>query len=179
MNGGTSTGDAAGDTYTNIERIFGTGHDDIILGGGDDDILLGNGGDDFLTGGLGDDTLIGGAGVDSFGYDEAVDGADVISGFTLNETVFILGGLVTDFASLQALGTDAGANTIFDFGFGNTLTIVGHNLADLDADNFDFGGTSSIVVSESSDALSALESINDSFAFASEVEFLFDIDALI
>ena len=104
-------------------------------------VLIGNGGDDFLAGGGGNDTLVGGAGVDSFGYNEVVDGADVISGFTLNETIFLLGGVVTDFASLMALGTDAGANTIFDFGGGNTLTIVGHNLTDLDADNFDFGGS--------------------------------------
>ena len=140
LSGSGSTGDAAGDSFLSIERIFGTGHDDIILGDFEDDILIGNGGDDYLFGREGNDTLIGGAGVDSFGYDEVTGEADVISGFTLNETIFLLGGDVTDFASLMALGTDAGANTIFDFGFGNTLTIVGHNLADLDADNFDFGG---------------------------------------
>ncbi|MEP3889935.1 MAG: calcium-binding protein [Hellea sp.] len=139
--GTASTGDAAGDSFVSIERIFGSGHDDNLIGDFNANILIGNGGNDYLAGGGGNDSLNGGAGVDSFGYDEVVDEADVITGFTLNEVIHIFGGTVTDFASLQALGNDAGANVIFDFGLGNTLTIVGHNLADLDAGNFDFSGT--------------------------------------
>ena len=139
--GSASTGDAAGDSFVSIERIFGSGHDDNLIGDFNANVLIGNGGNDYLAGGGGNDSLNGGAGVDSFGYDEVVDEADVITGFTLNEVIYIFGGTVTDFASLQALGSDAGANVIFDFGLGNTLTIVGHNLADLDAGNFDFSGT--------------------------------------
>ncbi|MEP3892106.1 MAG: hypothetical protein ABJN69_16735 [Hellea sp.] len=141
--GGTS-GDAAGDSYTSIERVFGTSFDDSITGSDGDNVLLGNGGNDYLAGGLGNDSLIGGAGTDSYGYDTTTDGADVINGFsTAGEIIYILGGdpNYDTFAELIAAGTDVGANTLFDFGSGNTLTIVGQNIADLDASDFDFGGT--------------------------------------
>ncbi|MEP3891412.1 MAG: hypothetical protein ABJN69_13215 [Hellea sp.] len=163
-----STGDAAGDLFGSIERIFGSGFDDMLLGNAENNTLIGNGGADYLSGGGGNDSLNGGAGIDSFGYDETVDGADVIQGFTLNETVFIYGGTVTDFATLRALGSDAGTNVIFDFGGGNTLTIVGRNLADLDAGNFDFSGMPP-----------ASEPLNDPDAFAADIVDIFDVDALI
>ncbi|MDO6732141.1 hypothetical protein Q4577_19070 [Marinovum sp. 2_MG-2023] len=77
-----NTGDAVGDTYTNIRNLIGSEFDDeltgdnqdnIIMGGegrdaidGDDgdDALFGGGGDDTITGGDNDDTLAGGAGGD-------------------------------------------------------------------------------------------------------------------
>ena len=167
MQTGGTGGDAMGDTYTNIERIFGSSHDDSLTGSDGDDILIGNGGNDFLTGGLGNDSLNGGAGVDSFGYDEVVDEADVISGFTLNEVIYIFGSTVTDFTSLQTLGNDAGSNVIFDFGGGNTLTIVGHNLADLNAANFNFSGTPP-----------AAQPLADPYDFAADITDVFDMYAL-
>ena len=169
-----STGDAAGDSFFTIERIFGSGFDDIIIGGADAVTLIGNGGNDYLQGGDENDSLIGGAGVDSYGYDVNGPSSDVILGFTTNEVVFLLGGN-TDFdtwAEVQAAGTDAGANVIFDFGFGNTLTIVGQNLADLDASNFDFSGTPP-----------SAEPLSDPDAFAADdfedMSGMFDMDALI
>uniref|UniRef100_UPI00054D629E lipase family protein n=1 Tax=Hellea balneolensis TaxID=287478 RepID=UPI00054D629E len=143
MQTGGTGGDAAGDTYTSIERIFGSGHDDNLTGSDGNDTILGNGGNDFLTGGLGNDSLNGGAGVDSFAYNTAQDAADVIQGLTINEVIDIL---FTDpafdtFAEIMAVATDAGANTIFNFGGGNTLTIVGQNIADLSANNFTFTST--------------------------------------
>jgi len=173
--GTASTGDALGDTYTNIERIFGSGLDDILIGDANDNIFLGNGGDDYLDGGLGNDTLIGGAGVDSFGFSVENGQADVISGFfTANEVIYIydtFGGESgpTDFNDLIAnYASDAGANVIFDFGGGNTLTIVGHNLADLDASNFDFSGMPP-----------AGEPLDNPDAFAADIVDVFDMDALI
>lgn len=140
--GGTG-GDAAGDSYTSIERVFGTSQSDSITGSDGDNTLLGNGGNDYLEGGQGTDTLIGGAGTDSYGYNTVNSGSDFINGFSpVGEIIYILGG-DTDFdtfAELMAVGSDAGANSVFDFGSGNTLTIVGQNLADLDASDFDFGG---------------------------------------
>ncbi|MEP3890881.1 MAG: hypothetical protein ABJN69_10460, partial [Hellea sp.] len=140
MQSGGTGGDAAGDTYTNIERIFGSGQDDSLTGSDGNDTIIGNGGNDFLTGGLGNDSLNGGAGVDSFAYNTDQDAADVIQGFTTNEVIDIM---FTDpafdsFAELMAVATDAGANTIFNFGGGNTLTIVGQNIADLSVSNFTF-----------------------------------------
>lgn len=167
--GGTG-GEADGDTFTSIERVLGTGFDDSITGNADNNTLLGNGGNDYLAGGAGNDSLNGGAGVDSFGYNTGTDAADVISGFTTNEVIYILGGdpAFDTWAEVQAVGSDAGANVIFDFGGGNTLTIVGQNLADLDASNFDFSGTPP-----------AGEPLQDPDAFAGEPVDILDMDALI
>ncbi|MDB2439271.1 hypothetical protein N9W89_11190 [Hellea sp.] len=41
-------------------------------------------------------------------------------------------------AELLAVASYAGAHIIFNFGSGNALTIVGHNIADLNAGNFSF-----------------------------------------
>ncbi|MEP3890878.1 MAG: cadherin-like domain-containing protein [Hellea sp.] len=171
--GGTG-GDAAGDSYTNIERILGTSFDDSITGSDGDDVLLGNGGSDFLTGGQGNDSLIGGAGTDSFGYNTDTDGADVISDFFGGETIFILGGnpAFDSFAELQAVASDAGGNVIFDFGGGNSLTIVGRNIADISASDFDFSGTP-----PAGETLS--EPLSDPDAFAADIVDVFDMDALI
>lgn len=142
LSGGTG-GDAAGDSYASVERVFGSQFVDTIIGDNGANTLLGNGGGDYLNGGLGNDSLFGGAGTDSYGYDTTNGDADVVNGFsTTGELIYILGG-DTDFdtwAEIQAVGTDAGANAIFNFGGGNTLTIVGQNLSDLDAADFDFGG---------------------------------------
>ncbi|MDA8707977.1 hypothetical protein N9M10_01245 [Hellea sp.] len=173
LSGGT-VGDAAGDTYTNIERAFGTSFDDSLTGSDGDNILLGNGGSDYLTGGAGQDTLLGGAGLDSFGYDTTADGNDFISDFFGGETIFILGGdaAFDTFAELQAVATDTGSNVRFDFGGGNSLTVIGRNIADLDANDFDFGGS----------APAAPPPSNSSNIFAAEegdMTDVFDMDALI
>lgn len=153
-------GDANGDTYSSIERVFGSQHNDYIIGSNGANTLLGNGGSDYLEGGLGNDSLFGGAATDSFGYNTTNGDADVISDFsTAGEVIYILGGdaAFDTFAEVQAAGTDAGANVIFDFGGGNTLTIVGQNLADLNAGDFDFTGPPP-----------AAEMLDDTGAYASE-----------
>ena len=153
-------GDANGDTYASIERVFGSQFDDYIIGSNGANTLQGNGGNDYLEGGLGNDSLFGGAGTDSYGYDTTNGDADVINGFsTAGELIYILGGdpAFDTWAEVQAVGTDAGANVIFDFGGGNTLTVVGQNLADLDAGDFDFTGPPP-----------AAEILDDPGAYASE-----------
>ncbi|MFC4172118.1 calcium-binding protein [Microvirga sp. GCM10011540] len=67
-------GDAAGDTYANIENVIGSQHGDTITGDDAANHLWGLGGDDVFIGGGGQDTLEGGAGNDSY----HVDGNDVI-----------------------------------------------------------------------------------------------------
>jgi serralysin len=75
-------GEAAGDTYVNIEhlsgsafddqlsgdaghnQIFGGDGNDVIRGFGTNDFLLGEGGDDTIEGGTGNDVMRGGAGAD-------------------------------------------------------------------------------------------------------------------
>ncbi|MEP3891775.1 MAG: S8 family serine peptidase [Hellea sp.] len=134
-------GDAAGDTYVSVERVFGTSFNDSIEGSSADETLIGNGGNDYLEGFGGNDSLIGGAGTDNYGYNTVSGDADTIIGFsTAGEIIFIRGGdaAFDTFAEIMAVAVDSGSNTFFNFGGGNTLTIVGQNIADLNSGDFDF-----------------------------------------
>lgn len=167
QNGIGVSGDAAGDSFVGIERYFGSSSDDIINASG---ILIGNGGNDYLQGMNGsNDSLNGGAGTDTFAYDTTGGAADVIQGFFLGEQISILGGdanFDTE-AEILAVGSNAGANVIFDFGGGNTLTLVGVSLEDLPTNTFTFEGP-----------LFA-EPLDNPDAFAADVEDVFDMGGLI
>jgi Ca2+-binding RTX toxin-like protein len=74
LTGDTLYGDAAGDTFSSIENLTGSGFDDdlwgddkvnVINGLNGNDELKGYGGADTLNGGFGNDTLNGGAGADT------------------------------------------------------------------------------------------------------------------
>ena len=83
--GGTG-GDAAGDTYTDIENLYGSQFNDTLEGDDEDNFLVGLNGDDTLNGGAGNDRLVGGAGVDTLHGDLgddliiAQDGNDLLFG---------------------------------------------------------------------------------------------------
>jgi Ca2+-binding RTX toxin-like protein len=70
LDGKGYAGDAAGDTYTNFERVIGSRFSDNLISSGVANRLEGGAGDDTLTGfglaGTGTDTLIGGAGNDTY-----------------------------------------------------------------------------------------------------------------
>jgi len=69
-------GHAAGDTFTGIEHLTGSDHNDDLTGNDGNNRLDGGAGNDSLTGGVGDDELTGGAGADALtgglGVDRAV-----------------------------------------------------------------------------------------------------------
>ena len=65
---GVHTGDAQGDTFSNIEIIAGSAHADSLTGDASDNILRGGAGDDNMSGRAGDDTLDGGDGSDTADY---------------------------------------------------------------------------------------------------------------
>jgi hypothetical protein len=115
------------------------------------------------------DSLNGGAGLDTFAYDTTGGAADVIQGFFLGEQISILGGDMNfdTEAEVLAAGTDAGANVIFDFGGGNTLTLVGVNLADLPNNTFTFDGPL------------FGQPLDDPGAFAADVIDIFDMYSLL
>ena len=99
---GVHTGEAAGDTYTGIERFVLTVRDDnftgaagvdTVEGGGGNDTLNGAAGNDVLSGSLGDDYLIGGSGDDQLSGGSGNDrfsggaGVDVLDGGSGDDTL--------------------------------------------------------------------------------------------
>lgn len=81
-----NTGDATGDTYTDIEGLVGSAFSDILTGNGVANILIGGGGNDALNGMAGDDQLFGDAGNDALSGGDGIDqlyggaGADALDG---------------------------------------------------------------------------------------------------
>jgi serralysin len=61
---GSNTGDAAGDTYVSMERLYGSAFNDTLRGDNRANLLNGLAGNDMLNGRDGNDTLIGGNGAD-------------------------------------------------------------------------------------------------------------------
>lgn len=95
-----NTGDAAGDTYTNIHNIVGSDHNDDLTGTSSMNILDGGDGNDNLNGDAGRDELKGG------------DGDDVLSGGTEDDTLIggqggdiLIGGSGFDYASYTDAST--------------------------------------------------------------------------
>jgi len=62
------SGDALGDTFTSIENLIGSAHNDTLIGDGINNILTGSTGDDILEGMAGADELDGGSGSDTASY---------------------------------------------------------------------------------------------------------------
>jgi Ca2+-binding RTX toxin-like protein len=87
----SNTGDAAGDSYTNIHNVLGSNYADAITGDNSGDTLNGGAGADTIVGGSGRDVLIGGAGADrltgglgadQFRYYAPSEGGDTITDFS-------------------------------------------------------------------------------------------------
>ncbi|MEZ0231973.1 MAG: beta strand repeat-containing protein [Methylophilaceae bacterium] len=83
----SSTGDAAGDSYTNIQNLLGSAYNDQLIGDGGDNSINGGTGNDTLEGMAGADTLDGGttASNDTASYAHAVDlggGIGVVASMT-------------------------------------------------------------------------------------------------
>jgi|GEM_PF-2623061 len=86
-------GYAEGDTFTNIQNIDGSDHDDVLFGDAGDNLINGEKGNDVIHGGGGNDHLFGAEGNDSM-YGEAgndlfdgFDGAELMDGGTGEDTV--------------------------------------------------------------------------------------------
>ena len=182
--GGTA-GDAAGDTYDGIERIFGSEFDDLITGDNSNNQLRGNGGDDVIEGGAGNDVQFGGLGNDTFVYDTAGDGFDTIvdfeTGMGSDDVINIVGGdpNFDSFAEIMAAAFQSGTTTVFDFGGINRIRVLNTQIADFDEDDFIFGtpppGNESASETETMPAeISTISIVND---ISAEDDFmLMDID---
>ena len=122
LTSGTHTGEAQGDTFTSIEIISGSAHNDTLTGdpnantlSGNDgnDTLHGNAGNDTLHGGNGNDTLNGNAGTDTLNGNAGTDtldggpGADALDGGPGNDTASYAGAAAAVTVNLTS-GTHTG-----------------------------------------------------------------------
>ena len=147
-----NTGDAAGDTYVDIENLYGTSFmdtlygdsgnnridgrvgDDALFGGDGNDYLIGGSGDDVMNGEGGNDLLLGQAGADIYQFD-AAHGTDRIIIFTQDEDLIEFTESVFDFSGLTI--TQDGAHVNIDTGEG--MIIVNNSVvADFTSDDFIF-----------------------------------------
>lgn len=126
--GGNDTikGNAGGDTLK--------GHNgaDTLLGGAGGDVLKGGAHKDTLKGQGGNDTLFGQAGADKFVYAKGNDN-DTIADFTNNVDTIKFNKL-GDATTIMGLATQVGSDVVFDFGGGDTLTVLNTNVGVLGDD---------------------------------------------
>ena len=122
--------------------LFGGTGRDTVSGDGGDDVLFGRGGFDILIGGAGDDTLEGGLQADQFifadgfGNDTITDFASLANGEKIHLTDVTE---ITDFQDLiDNHMSQVGADVVIADGLGNTITLLGVTLSDLDAVDFVF-----------------------------------------
>jgi hypothetical protein len=123
-----------------------------LNGGGGNDIIIGSAGNDVLTGGGGatdDDTFVFRPG----------GGADIITDFTagLNIDEIDLRAFtgLHSLADVLALATQAGTDTVIDFGGGNTLTLQNVTKTALDASDFILKGPTALSVAASGTGITA------------------------
>jgi Ca2+-binding RTX toxin-like protein len=120
------------------------------IGGSGNDVLLGNAIANTLDGRAGSDTLTGGGGNDTFVFGVGY-GADTITDFIAGGTLdsINLSGY-SGIATLQDVlshATQVGANTVLNFGGGDTLTLLNVNSANLTSADFSFSTTTTTTTS--------------------------------
>ena len=129
---------------TGADVLLGSNGNDRLYGGDNGDRLVGGNGRDTIYGEAGDDTITGGGHDDRFIF-AVGGGADTItdfaSGASSNEVIFIsgFGAALDTFAELLSAATQVGADIVFNFGGGDSLTLKNIALASLDSGDFQFG----------------------------------------
>lgn len=122
-------GDAAGDTYSNIENVIGSDYRDYLLGSSQDNVLWGGAGNDSINGWYGNDTLYGGAGND-FIY--GMYGNDILVGEEGNDFLYDLWGADTFVIRVDQDGPSNEYDRIYRLGTDDTLRF--ENVIDTDSD---------------------------------------------
>ncbi|WP_144379255.1 calcium-binding protein [Mesorhizobium amorphae] len=118
------TGDAAGDTFTYMDGIWGSSYADDLYGDQWSNTLVGGAGNDWLSGRNGNDSLYGGAGADAFvvapnnGWDTIFDFQDNVDKIDLRSWGFTTVGQALNYVA------DTGPHLRFDFADGSHLTVL-------------------------------------------------------
>ncbi|MEM9344373.1 MAG: calcium-binding protein [Pseudomonadota bacterium] len=135
------TGDDVLDGGTGNDRLFGDNGNDVLAGGSGDDFLSGGAGFDRLAGGRGDDVLTGNFNADTFVFEDGF-GDDVITDFAATndfEKIDLAGvAAIAGFSDLADHMSQAGSDVVIDDHAGNTITLQGVDLAELDSMDFIF-----------------------------------------
>jgi Ca2+-binding RTX toxin-like protein len=108
--------------------------DRIVVGDGNANRLTGGTNDDVLAGLTGDDDLTGGSGSDTFIFAPS-SGDDTIVDFKSEDVIDFNAFDFADDAVALALASQTGADVVFDFGGGNTLTVQNFQKTDFADDN--------------------------------------------
>ena len=148
--GGTG-GDAAGDTFVNIENLKGSFFNDVMTGDANDNRMDGGAGNDTLSGGAGNDTLIGGAGNDILTGGAGADvfqfsanfGNDTISDFWAGlgrtDRIQLLGTDMHSYADILAHAEETATGVTIHIDAGHdSIMLTGLHLNQLVADDFLF-----------------------------------------
>ena len=123
---------------------YGNLADDVMYGNLGADSLYGGQGNDLLQGNLGDDTLQGGLGADLFAIGDG-GGSDVVSDFdggsgdTIRIATDVNCSRIDSFAELVTAASDTDAGVQIALGGGNTLTLNGVTVSQLQSGWFTFG----------------------------------------
>lgn len=137
----TAWGGDGGDVlygFAGDDTLYGESGADVLSGYGDDDVLDGGDGDDLLSGDDGNDILTGGAGSDRFEF-WVYDDDDIITDFSLNDSIEFSDTSFQDFASMLAATTDVGSDCVITHaGGGLTVTLLGVSKADLRSWQFSY-----------------------------------------
>lgn len=117
LDGITSSGAAAGDTFDSVENVIGSAYDDTIMGGVGANRLEGGDGDDLFLTNAGADTFNGGAGWDTVSYADATSAAAArLNGVAGNDAAW--GDVLIDIEHL--IGSDFG-DALFGSELGDSL----------------------------------------------------------
>lgn len=121
----SNTGEAAGDTYTQIQNLSGSDFNDTLAGDIGNNILSGGTGDDTLQGMFGADTLVGDIGTDTATYVDSASAvtASLTTDFTAGATVLLSGDAFGDtYDSIENLTGSVYADTLIGSSTVNTIS---------------------------------------------------------